>query len=142
VLKSKAEQRQAIALANDSSLRASALKGDRLALREQINAKAAELGLDADKMQLDYTLGLMDDLTKRYNIDVGKDIDLRKLSQQGREFTEELALRFAQLRFQYDELAKRDEWAQLDAGVRLATAGYSAGDEYADDYDPSQPQRP
>lgn len=126
VLKSTAERRQAVALANDSALRASALKGDRLALREQINAKAAELGLDADKMQLQYTLGLMDDMTKRYGIDVGKDIDLKRLEQQGREFNEELALRFAQLEFQYAELMKRDEWAQLNAGVQLATAGVDA----------------
>lgn len=133
-LSSKQEQRQAVALAADSSLRASALKGDRLALREQINAKAAELGLDADKMQLQYTLGMMDDLTKRYGIDVGKDIDLRKLASQDRQFNEDLALRFEQLRFQYEELAKRDEWAQLNAGVQLAGYGYSGtGDESAED---------
>lgn len=125
VLQSQQERRQAVALASDTQLRAAAQRGDRMALREQINAKAAELGLDADKMQLQYTLGMMDDLTKRYGIDVGKDIDLRKLAEQGRQFNEDLVLKFAQLQFQYDELMKRDEWAQLDAGTRLAIAGYS-----------------
>lgn len=126
-LASRQEERQAIQLAADTSLRASAIRGDRMALREQINAKAAELGLDADKVALQYTLGLMDDLTKRYGIDVGKDLDLKKLAEQGRQFNEELALKFAQLQFQYDELAKRDDWAQLQAGVTLATNGMSAG---------------
>lgn len=133
VLASKQEQRQAVQLAADTGLRAAAVRGDRMALREQINAKAAELGLEADKVALQYTLGLMDDLTKRYGIDVGKEVDLKKLAEQGRQFNEDLALRFAQLEFQYAELAKRDEWAQLDAGVRLAGYGYSGADGYDPD---------
>ncbi|MCC6989959.1 MAG: hypothetical protein IT181_13220 [Acidobacteria bacterium] len=135
-LASKQEQRQAVQLAQDTGLRSAAIRGDRMALREQINAKAAELGLDADKVALQYTLGLMDDLTKRYNIDVGKDIDLKKLASADRQFVDELAFKYAQLQFQYDELAKRDDWAQLDAGVRLATAGYSGeGGSEKDAYD-------
>ena len=41
-------------------------------------------------------LGLIDDATRRYGIDMGAQIDREKLSQMGREFQEELALKWAQ----------------------------------------------
>jgi hypothetical protein len=132
-LGSKQEQRQAMQLATDTGLRSAAIRGDRMALREQIAAKAAELGMDADRLTLQYTLGLMQDLTTRYGIDVDKDLDLRKLASADRQFNEELAFKFAQLQFQYDELSKRDDWAQLNAGVTLA--GYTRPGQQPEGWD-------
>lgn len=81
----------------DTNLRRAALTGDRMALREQVNQRAAELGQSADKIQLDYTLAMMDDITKRYGIDVSKFETLKRLAQSDRQFAEDLAFRFAQL---------------------------------------------
>ena len=113
--------RENLALASDSSLRAAALKGDRLALREQVAAKAAELGIAADELQLKWVLGQMDDLTTRYGIDVGAEIDREQLAQQSRQFQEDLAFKLEELRqkleYQYSELDKRDQW--FGAGLGL-----------------------
>lgn len=107
-----------LALQSDNAFKTAALQGDRMALRESVNQKAAELGLSADKLQLDYTLGLMEDATRRYGIDVGAQIDREKLKQAGREFQEELAFRYAQL-------AQAD--AQFGANLGLGWANFSAG---------------
>jgi hypothetical protein len=69
LFKSREEHRASVALANDTALKAATLKGDRLALRESINQKAAELGIAADKLQLDYTLGLLANAMEKYGID-------------------------------------------------------------------------
>lgn len=90
-------KQRAVALAADTSLRAAALQSDRLALRESINQKAAELGQSADRIQLDFTMGLLDDATRRYGIDIGAQLDREKLAQMGREFHEELAYKLAAL---------------------------------------------
>jgi hypothetical protein len=120
-------RKEAVALAADVGLRGAALKGDRYALREQVNAKAAELGLQGDQLQLQYTLGLMNDLTDRYGIDVGADIDLKKLSQQSREFNEELAFRMEELRALqerfYETLSQEDDQFLADLEFRRETAG-------------------
>lgn len=86
-----------MALKSDNAFKTASLQGDRLALRESVNQKAAELGLSGDELQLRYTLGQIDDATRRYGIDVGASIDRAKLAQAGREFQEELAFKFAQL---------------------------------------------
>jgi hypothetical protein len=95
--KSAEDKRAAVALAADTTLKAAAAKGDRIALREAIKQKATELGQSADKVRLDYTLGVIDDATRRYGIDVGASIDREKLAQAGREFQEDLAFRIAAL---------------------------------------------
>ncbi|MGE3278038.1 MAG: hypothetical protein AB7O67_23245 [Vicinamibacterales bacterium] len=124
-IEEQAAQRENVALATDTALRASALTGDRLALREQVNAKAAELGIQADELQLKWVLGQMADMTDRYGIDVGAAVDREQLAQQDRQFLEDLSVKFAQLQFQYDELEKRDQW--FGAGLGLdwwkATSG-------------------
>lgn len=97
----------------------SAQMGDRMALRESINQKAAELGLRADELQLDYTLALIADATDRYGIDIGATIDREKLAQAGREFQEDLAFRFAQLA-QQGQIA----YAQLGEQGRQFNLGY------------------
>lgn len=84
-------------LVSDHNLRRAAVAGDRMALRESVNQAAAQLGQDADRLQLDYTLALMRDATDRYGIDVEQYLDLKRLSQQDRQFLEDLAFRFAQL---------------------------------------------
>lgn len=132
-------RKEALALAADTGLRQAALLGDRYALREQIAAKAAEMGLSADQMQLQYTLGLMDDLTTRYGIDVGKEIDLKRLAQQSQEFKEELSFKMAELAErarQFNEsLAQADE--QFGENLRLRymdpEISWKPGDPYPDD---------
>jgi len=97
MFKSSADRRAAVQLASDTSLKAAAVRGDRMALRETIKQKAAELGQNADKVQLDYTMGLIDDATRRYGIDVGASLDRAKLTQAGREFQEDLAFKIMAL---------------------------------------------
>lgn len=97
-------------LAADTTLRQASLRGDRMALRESIKQKAAELGQSEQKIMYDYTLGLMDDLTRRYGIDVGAAIDREKLKQARTEWLEELSFKLAQL-------AQQD--AQFGAGYGL-----------------------
>lgn len=93
----KSQKQQAMALAADTTLRASALKGDRLALRESVNQKAKELGISSDQVMSSWLLGMADDATRRYGIDVSKEIDLKKLSNASQEFKEELAYKLAAL---------------------------------------------
>lgn len=107
-------------LKGDNAFRTAALKGDRLALRETVNARAAELGLSGDQMQLDYTMGLIDDATRRYGIDEGMKIDREKLAQAGREFQEELAFKFAQL---------EQQDAQFGASYGLDLARFNADED-------------
>jgi len=107
------ERRAAVQLAADTSLQSAALRGDRYALREQIHAKAAELGLQADQLQVQFILGQMNDLTQRYGIDVGATIDRERLAQQSLEFKEELMFRFQELRERMR--AEMERLAQEDA---------------------------
>jgi hypothetical protein len=94
----KASQRQAAAtLAADTVLRESGLRQDRMALREQIHQKAAELGQSADQIMSQWLLGLMDDATRRYGINVGAQVDMSRLSEQSQEFKEDLAFRILAL---------------------------------------------
>jgi hypothetical protein len=111
--KSAEDKRAAVALAADTTLKAAAAKGDRIALREAIKQKATELGQSADKVRLDYTLGVIDDATRRYGIDVGASIDREKLAQAGREFQEDLAFRIA-------ALAQADRQFGAQYGIDLA----------------------
>jgi hypothetical protein len=97
LFRSREEQRAAEQLATNTALAAAAQRGDRMALREEINQEAARLGLAGDELQLQYTLGLLDDATKRYGIDVGATVDREKLAQAGREFAEDLAFRLKAL---------------------------------------------
>jgi hypothetical protein len=98
------DQREAIgvgqgylALQSDTAFKTAAMQGDRMALRETVNARAAELGLSGDELQLEYTMGLMGDATDRYGIDVDASLTREQIAAQGREFMEELAFKFAQL---------------------------------------------
>jgi hypothetical protein len=94
----KASQRQAAAaLASDTTLRQSAMRGDRMALREQVNQKAAELGISKDQVMSQWLIGLADDATRRLGINVGAQIDMSKLNEQSAEFKEDLAFRLVAL---------------------------------------------
>lgn len=94
----KASQRQAAAtLAADTTLRQSALRGDRMALREQIHQKAAELGQSADQVMSQWLLGLAEDATRRLGINVGAQVDMSRLGEQSQEFKEDLAFRLIAL---------------------------------------------
>lgn len=118
----------ATALAADTTLRAAAARGDRMALRESINQKATELGQSADKIQLDYTMGLIDDATRRYGIDVGASIDRAKLTAAGREFQEDLAFRIMALQQADDQFGA--EYG-LNVEKQRAAEDKDAWDRYA-----------
>jgi hypothetical protein len=103
-----AQRQSAAQLASNTVLQTAALRGDRLALRESIKQEAAKLGQSADQVMSSWLMGLLedatqrygiatDDATKRFGIEVSRDIDMRKLNQQGQEFKEELAFKLAQL---------------------------------------------
>jgi hypothetical protein len=105
-----------LALKSDNAFKTAALQGDRMALRESINQKAAELGMSADALSLEYTMGLLDDATKRYGIDIGAQIDREKLAQAGTQFQQELMFKFAQLEQLDDQFA-------AEYGLNLAQFG-------------------
>lgn len=110
----KGSQRQAAAsLAADTTLRQAALTGDRMALRESVSQKAAELGISEDQVMGNWLQGLMDDATRRYGIDVGASIDHAKLNEQSFEFKSELA-------YKLSALAQANE--QFGAGYGLDAA--------------------
>lgn len=95
--RSAAEKRAAVALASDQSLKAAALRGDRMALRETLAQRATELGISQDQVMSSYLLGLMDDATRRHGIDTGASIDRARIDQQSQEWKEELAYKLAAL---------------------------------------------
>jgi len=100
--RSAAEKRAAVGLASDQSLKAAALRGDRMALRETLAQKAAELGISKDQVMSSWVLGLMDDATRNRSVDIGASIDRAKLDQQSEQFKMDLAFKFAQLAQQND----------------------------------------
>ncbi len=81
----------------NSAFQTAALTGDRMQLRESVNAEAERLGLASDQLQLQYTLALADDAIQKYGIELGGDIDIARLGEQSREFQEDLSFRFTQL---------------------------------------------
>jgi hypothetical protein len=114
------------------ALDAATEKGDRMALRESVNQAAAELGISADKLTLDYVTSVRADLTDRYGIDVdaalkreGMDIDWATLRQRGSEFQQELA-------FKLQELAQRYEVDMSGIGLGYSTL-QQRGIEHSDD---------
>jgi len=126
---SRTSQKQAmVALAADTSLKTAALRGDRMAFRESIKQKATELGLAADQLQLNYTMGLIDDATRRYGINVGASIDREKLAQAGREFQEELAFKIMAL-----EQAERQFGAQY--GLDFAKTQHQIDEDHYQRYE-------
>lgn len=91
------------------SLDAAAQRGDRMALQESVKQAATQLGQSADKIRLDYITSTMDDLTKRYGIDVeaalkqqGITFDYAQLRQAGGEFQQELMFKLQQLAAQHE----------------------------------------
>lgn len=90
-------KQQAVSTATKAVLDQAAVRGDRLALRESVNQEATRLGLSADELQLRHTIAILQDLTDRYGIDLDFEKARMQLEQRGREFVEELALRWAQL---------------------------------------------
>lgn len=119
-----AELKQAgVFQAFDKVMAQAAETGDRMALREQVNQKAAELGLDADKLMADYVISLMQDATDRYGIDVGAQVDREQLAQAGREFMEDLA-------FKYASLAQSAEQFGYTYGLNASELGLQA-DQFA-----------
>lgn len=98
------EQRQREALANDVGLRSSALRGDRLQFNEQMKAEAAKIGISADELLQNFVISQMEDLTKRWGIQVQGELDIARLSTQSSQFQQDLAFRLAQLQ-QQAELA-------------------------------------
>ena len=117
----------AVQLASNASLQSAAARGDRMALREQVNQAATSLGLNADQLQLQYTLGLLQDATTRngQSLDYGK--AMAQLQESGREFQEDLAFRLAQLNQQDQQFGAS---YGLQAGQLQLQADQQAYDQY------------
>lgn len=125
--KTNEDRRAAAQLAADTTLKAASLKNDRFALEESLKQKATELGQSADKIRLDYTLGLMDDITKRYGLDLGAAVDREKLSQAGREFQQDLIFRLTQL-------AQQDRQFGASYGLDVAKTQHTIDQDNYDRY--------
>jgi hypothetical protein len=110
--KSVEAHRAAVQMAADTQLRAAAIRGDRKALEETFRQKATELGQSADKLRQDFIVAQMDDLTRRYGIDVGASIDRAKLAQAGEQFQQDLIFRIMALQ-------QADAQFGADYGLRL-----------------------
>lgn len=94
-------------------LDAAAATGNRLALREQVKQTATQLGISQDQVRLQYTLGIMNDLTQRWGIEMDADLDMKKLLQGNSQFLEELA-------FKYAQLAQADSQFGAEYGLNVA----------------------
>jgi hypothetical protein len=116
---SRQARQQAVGLASDTALKAAAQRGDRMALNEGFRQKAAELGLSADEIASRYSLGIMQDLTDRYGIDVGRDIDMAKLNQADSQFKEDLAFKMAQLQAQLEMFYTSENRQEREFGANL-----------------------
>lgn len=103
LFQSNEDRRQAVGLAADTHLRSAAAAQDRMAFREFINQRATELGQSADQIMLSYTLGILDDASRRYGIDVSSAMDRDRLAQQDRQFLEEMALAWARFLAEEDQ---------------------------------------
>ncbi len=133
MFRSQAERRSSVELASDVRLGQAAATQDRLKLREEMAAKAAEIGVSQDKLMLDYTLGVMADATDRYGINIGAELSRAALAQSSREFKENLIFKYkalaqadaqfaAQLALGYEEEAGRSDRAS-QAGAEKTYAG-------------------
>lgn len=116
---SRQARQQAVSLAADTALKAAAQRGDRMALNESFRQKAAELGLSADEVSSRYSLGVMQDLTDRYGIDIGRDIDMRKLDQADSQFKQDLAFKMAQLQAQLEMFYTTENRLERTTGAEI-----------------------
>lgn len=119
----KAAQRQAVlALASDSVFKQAAAIGDRLALRESVAQKAAELGIQQDQLMSQYILGQQGELTKRLGLAANYDIDRKKLEQSSSDFKLELMSKIA-------ELQERERQHDDDYGLELEKQGHTEDED-------------
>lgn len=103
----KANERQAaLSLASDNVFKQASLTGDRLALRESVKQKAAELGIATDQLMSNYILGMQHEMTSRMGLEANYDIDQRKLQQSSQQFKEDLMMKLTQLQNENDQFNK------------------------------------
>lgn len=90
----KASQRaQAVSTAMEGALSKSSQIGSRQGLQASIDQAAAQLKMSAAQLTQQYVIAKMQDMTQRYGIDVGADIDWARLGQADSQFLQELAFR-------------------------------------------------
>lgn len=89
---------QAVQLSVDTAFKAAAEGRDRVALNESLKQEATKLGITQDQLTQTYTLSTLADLTKRYGIDIGAQIDQQKLAEQSKEFQQDLLVKVQQMK--------------------------------------------
>ncbi len=92
-----AARQAAVQLASNAALQSAAARGDRMALREQVNQAATQLGLSSDQLMLQMVLGKMADATARNGQQLNFQEAEQRLAEGGREFQEDLMFRLTQL---------------------------------------------
>lgn len=115
-----ASRQQAVSLAVDTAFKSAAEGRDRFALNESLKQQATQLGISQDKLTQDYVVNTLADLTKRYGIDVGANIDLAKLKEQSREFQQDLLVKIQQMKILAAQWQAEMEQRDRQFGSNLA----------------------
>lgn len=96
-LQAGSQRQSAVATATSAALQKSAVTGDRMQLREQVKQAAAQMQLSQDQVMSNFILDKERNLTSRYGIDLGAQIDLEKLNQSDSQHREDLMAKLAEL---------------------------------------------
>lgn len=114
-----ASRQQAVSLAVDTAFKAAAEGKDRFALNESLKQAATKLGIDQDTLTQNYVVNTLADLTKRYGIDVGANIDLARLKEQSREFQSDLLVKIQQMKVTVAQWQKQMDQRDREFGSTL-----------------------
>ena len=120
-----AAKQAAVQLASNTALQSAAAQGDRMALREQINQAATQLGLSSDQLMLQYTLGKLADATQRNGQQLNFEEAEKQLEQGGRQFQEDLAFKLAQLDTQNQQFGAQYGIDLINAQTGANNSAYS-----------------
>lgn len=94
----RANQRlQAVNTAVSGALQKAAETRNRFQLNENLKLEAGKLKMSKDELIQQFAIGKMNDITKRYGIDVGASIDLQKLGEQSDQFKHDLLFKLQSL---------------------------------------------
>lgn len=104
--------------AASASLQKAGETGDRMQLRESVKQAAGQMKLSQDQVMHNFIAEKEKNLLQKYGIDLGARIDLAKLSEQSREFQEDLLFKMSSLDKQLAQSS-----SQFGAGLDFQYAG-------------------
>lgn len=118
-----AKGQQALNIAVEGALGKASEQRGRKALNESMKQAATQLGLSRDQLVLGYITNNLSFLRDNKSLDLGYDIDIKKLSEQSDEFRQTLAQRIA-------EMKQADDQFKANYGLAVQSFNHNVDQDY------------